>query len=163
MPAKIVPGRNALRSISGRKAGQDHAMTQCPLRGERAAERCQKQLFPSTVHRPPKWNVGEDCAVTQCRRLRREVMLAGARKNPLSSLVVKRCEKPPSRRAHTPPQAVPPLKRGFRSRTRKEHAKMQGCLRQEASQVHRQRFSVLRIGRNGAKIVPGRKADLVRK
>ncbi len=107
MPAKIVPGRNALRSISGRKAGQDHARTQCPLR-----ERCQKQLFPSTVHRPPKWNVGEDCAVTQCRRLRREVMLAGARKNPLSSLVVKRCEKPPSRRAHTPPQAVPPRSSG---------------------------------------------------
>jgi len=34
MPAKIVPGRKALRSISGRKAGEDHARTQCPLRGE---------------------------------------------------------------------------------------------------------------------------------
>jgi len=34
MPAKIVPGRNALRSISGRKAGEDHARSQGPLRGE---------------------------------------------------------------------------------------------------------------------------------
>jgi len=34
MPAKIVPGRNALRSISGRKAGEEHARTQCPLCGE---------------------------------------------------------------------------------------------------------------------------------
>jgi len=99
MPAKIVPGRNALRSISGRKAGQDHARTQCPLRGERAAERCQKQLFPSTVHRPPnrtEWR--KDRAGTQCR-LRREVMLAGERKNTRSSLVVKRCENRRSRRA----------------------------------------------------------------
>jgi len=37
MPAKIVPGRKALRSISGRKAGEEHARSQCPLRGERAA------------------------------------------------------------------------------------------------------------------------------
>ena len=116
MPAKIVPGRNALRSISGRKAGQDHARTQCPLRGERAAERCQKQLFPSTVHRPPKWNVGEDCAVTQCRRLRREVMLAGARKDTPSSLVVKRCEKPSFKKStHPTASGPPPLERGFRS------------------------------------------------
>jgi hypothetical protein len=28
MPAKIVPGRKALKSISGRKAGEDHARTQ---------------------------------------------------------------------------------------------------------------------------------------
>jgi len=34
MPAKIVPGRKALKSISGRNAGEDHARTQCPLRGE---------------------------------------------------------------------------------------------------------------------------------
>jgi len=38
-PAKIVPGRNALRTISGRRAGKDHARTQGPLRGERAAWR----------------------------------------------------------------------------------------------------------------------------
>ena len=37
MPAKIVPGRNALRSISGRKAGEDHARSQGPLRGERSS------------------------------------------------------------------------------------------------------------------------------
>jgi len=34
---KSIGGRNALRSISGRKAGKEHARTQCPLRGERAA------------------------------------------------------------------------------------------------------------------------------
>ena len=33
LPAKAVPGRNALRSISGPKAGEDHARSQCPLRG----------------------------------------------------------------------------------------------------------------------------------
>jgi len=37
MPAKIVPGRNALRSISGRKAAEDHARSQGPLRGERSS------------------------------------------------------------------------------------------------------------------------------
>jgi len=34
MPAKIVPGRNALRNISGRRAGEERARTQGPLRGE---------------------------------------------------------------------------------------------------------------------------------
>jgi len=33
-PAKNMPGRNALRTISGRKAGEDHARSQCPLRGD---------------------------------------------------------------------------------------------------------------------------------
>jgi len=32
-----MPGRSALKIITGRKAGEDHARSQCPLRGERAA------------------------------------------------------------------------------------------------------------------------------
>ena len=34
MPAKNMPGRKALKSISGRKAGEDHARSQCCLRQE---------------------------------------------------------------------------------------------------------------------------------
>jgi len=42
MPAKIVPGRNALRSISGRKAGLELPRSQWPLRGERAVAKLKK-------------------------------------------------------------------------------------------------------------------------
>ncbi len=38
MPAKIVPGRNALRSISGRKAGQEQPRSQGCLRQEAVLE-----------------------------------------------------------------------------------------------------------------------------
>ncbi len=37
--SRSIGGRNALRSISRRKAGEEHARTQCPLRGERAESR----------------------------------------------------------------------------------------------------------------------------
>ena len=43
MPAKTVPGRNALRNISGRKAGEDRARSQCPLRGDEIPYRIPEQ------------------------------------------------------------------------------------------------------------------------
>jgi hypothetical protein len=43
------------------------------------------------------------------------------------------------------------------------HAKIKNPLNAAEDNVVRQRFSVLRIGRNGATIVPGRKADSIEK
>jgi len=96
MPPSV--GRIALRSISGRKAGEDHARSQCPeeppgtqgpLRGDENYFKIRRKAPKSIGGR----KAGEDHARSQCPEkhpgtqgcLRQEVMLL--RRKPLRSTV----------------------------------------------------------------------------
>ncbi len=76
-PAKIVPGRNALRTISGRRAGKDHARTQGPLRGDEEPTEIRDSTQGAEDHRRTQGT--ENHQWTQGWRRPRQVAMPASR------------------------------------------------------------------------------------